>query len=272
MSKVQRIVIGALFVCLLCPGVFSQTHRKAPTPAPAQPVSREALAERFRLFLNRILPDFNFIETKVVEMNTWPRPLPPGECDYYLVATHSHFTSGSFDVGPLAHQVYRWVDANRSDLRHLGFCSADLQNDGNLGYVGYFVDKDAASRRKDEASRREEAAALKRNLLSEIKDRESRVCPDMEYLRDRAKNALSEMERNLPKWDEMLKKREIFRQAYDNHVMSIEQKRQEVIDWAEKAKTCRSEIQEKRTKLKEVFGLDPAPAEPPYPRPVQPTP
>jgi hypothetical protein len=70
---------------------------------------------------------------------------------------------------------------------------------------------------------------------------ESGSCPGLLERLESAKNDLLDVERNLPTWDEMLKKREIYQDSYDSHKRDVEKKRQNVTDLTEqvKAKQCR---------------------------------
>jgi hypothetical protein len=239
------------------PTVLAQTRK---SPEPARPVSREALAENFRLFLNRVLPDFNFIKTRVDRIGTWPSPLPSGECDYELIAIHSHFTSGSFDVGPLARQVAQWLKANRPALRQAGFCGVALENDGSLGRTGYDVDEEAADRQRARAERQKASAALENHLVSELSRLEFYDCPSLKRQRDKAKDDLADIEYHLPKWDEMLKKGEIYKDAYDGHTKDLEQHRQKVVTLTNEAKDCQLRIESVRKTLKERYNREPEPA------------
>jgi len=91
----------------------------------------QRLRAQFRALVAASNPNFNFIDTTITREGT----------SYSLWATHSFFNSLSFDVGPTARVVSRWIDLHRAELKKAGIDRVGLMNKGQgLGSCWFDVE------------------------------------------------------------------------------------------------------------------------------------
>ncbi len=92
---------------------------------PALRPAWQKLRVKYRQIVASANPEYNFIQTQIMR----------NERSYVLFATHSMFTSYSFDIGPTARMVAKWIAAQRTELRRAHITHVGLMNeDGQLGY------------------------------------------------------------------------------------------------------------------------------------------
>jgi hypothetical protein len=139
---------GALLILVLLIGViglFSDTAKRPPTPAPAtsppaiappatatppeKPISpgelREQLAGDYVAIVSTANSHLNFIRQKLTKMKGG---------GYSLWAVHDMFTQSSFSIGPNAGLVSGWIARNHADLKRAGIVRVGFQN--SSGFLG----------------------------------------------------------------------------------------------------------------------------------------
>jgi hypothetical protein len=218
----------ALLLCLLlASGVPAQDLGSARLK------QAERLAERFRIFLGRALPHFNFIEADARSSGFDEREVG---CAYDIIATHNYFTDYSFDLGPLAGQVWSWLEANRAQLKAARVCRVRLSGSGT---VGYWVDS------------RQQAIA-KRIAKEEENERLGRTtagfCDTLDNVLNLQRQEVDRLRTRFEQRQEMVERKEIVQRQVEEAAVALKEAEAKVVETQARLDECRKTLDETRSK------------------------